>query len=135
MINLTVFEGIVVNAWKYGSDQFVRLASYRDPGQPLKRIGESRDEPDYVNIRFTNAAQQMPEFQGCCNPANIRNRCKILWRRRAKIRADPWASNWWARKPARSPAGVARLKFWRAHMSFCSTPSPGMSASLTCACR
>jgi hypothetical protein len=63
MINLTVFEGIVVNAWKYGSDQFVRLASYRDPGQPLKRIGESRDEPDYVNIRFTNAAQQMPEFQ------------------------------------------------------------------------
>ncbi len=63
MINLVIFEGIVVNSWKFGNDQFARLASYRDPAQPPKRIDESRDEPDYVNIRFTNAAQQMPEIQ------------------------------------------------------------------------
>jgi hypothetical protein len=62
MINITILEGIVVNTWKFGSDQFARLACYRDPGQPVKRLDEARDEPDYVNVRFTNAAQQMPEF-------------------------------------------------------------------------
>ena len=58
MINHIFFEGIVVNTWKFGSDLFARLASYRDPGQPLKRINETRDEPDYINARFTNAAMQ-----------------------------------------------------------------------------
>ncbi len=63
MINHIFFEGIVVSIWKFGSDLFARLASYRDPGQPLKRISETRDEPDYVNVRFTNAATQGIPFQ------------------------------------------------------------------------
>jgi hypothetical protein len=63
MINHIFFEGIVVSIWKFGSDLFARLASYRDPGQPLKRISETRDEPDYINIRFTNAASQGVPFQ------------------------------------------------------------------------
>lgn len=62
MINLVIFEGIVVNAWKYGNDQFARLACYRDPGQPPKRMDEARDEPDYVNVRFTNGALQIPDW-------------------------------------------------------------------------
>lgn len=63
MINHIFFEGIVVNTWKFGSDLFARLASYRDPGQPLKRISETRDEPDYVNVRFTNAVPQGVLFE------------------------------------------------------------------------
>jgi hypothetical protein len=62
MINQVLLEGIVVSTWKYGSDLFVRLASYRDPGQPIKRIDETRDEPDYINVRFTNAAYQGVPF-------------------------------------------------------------------------
>ena len=62
MINQVLLEGIVVSTWKYGSDLFVRLASYRDPGQPIKRIDETRDEPDYINVRFTNAAHQGVPF-------------------------------------------------------------------------
>ena len=62
MINQILLEGIVVNTWKYGSDLFARLASYRDPGQPIKRIDETRDEPDYINVRFTNAAHQGTPF-------------------------------------------------------------------------
>jgi hypothetical protein len=62
MINQVLLEGIVVSTWKYGSDLFVRLASYRDPGQPVKRIDETRDEPDYINVRFTNAAHQGVPF-------------------------------------------------------------------------
>lgn len=63
MINHILFEGIVVSTWRFGSDLFARLASYRDPGQPLKRINDTRDEPDYVNARFTNAATQGIPFQ------------------------------------------------------------------------
>ena len=63
MINHIFLEGIVVSTWRFGSDLFARLASYRDPGQPLKRISETRDEPDYVNVRFTNAATQGTPFQ------------------------------------------------------------------------
>ncbi len=63
MLNKVVFEGLVTNAWRFGSDLFVRLASYRDPFYPVKRSGsESRDEPDYVNVRFTNGAQQNLNF-------------------------------------------------------------------------
>lgn len=58
MLNKVIFEGLVTNTWRYGSDLFVRLASYRDPGVPVKRFSnEARDEPDYVNVRFTNGAQ------------------------------------------------------------------------------
>jgi len=63
MINQILLEGIVVSTWKYGSDLFARLASYRDPGQPIKRLNETRDEPDYINVRFTNAAHQGAFFQ------------------------------------------------------------------------
>ncbi len=57
MLNKVIFEGLVTNTWRYGSDLFVRLASYRDPGDPVKRLGsDTRDEPDYVNVRFTNGA-------------------------------------------------------------------------------
>ena len=62
MINQILLEGIVVSTWKYGSDLFARLASYRDPGQPIKRLDETRDEPDYINVRFTNAAHQGAPF-------------------------------------------------------------------------
>ena len=63
MLNKVVFEGLVTNAWRFGSDLFVRLASYRDPFYPVKRSGsELRDEPDYVNVRFTNGAQQNLNF-------------------------------------------------------------------------
>ncbi len=62
MLNQVNFEGFVVNSWTFGNDIFVRMASYRDPGQPIKRLNESKDEPDYVNVRFTNAANQMPTF-------------------------------------------------------------------------
>lgn len=62
MLNQVNFEGFVVTSWTFGNDIFVRMASYRDPGQPIKRLTESKDEPDYVNVRFTNAANQLPPF-------------------------------------------------------------------------
>ncbi len=62
MLNQVNFEGFVVNSWTFGNDIFVRMASYRDPGQPIKRLNESKDEPDYVNVRFTNAANQLTPF-------------------------------------------------------------------------
>ncbi len=63
MLNKIVFEGIVTNAWRYGSDLFVRMASYRDPNYPPKRLtNDARDEPDYVNVRFTNGAQGQLDF-------------------------------------------------------------------------
>lgn len=62
MLNQVNFEGLVVTSWTFGNDIFVRMASYRDPGQPIKRLTESKDEPDYVNVRFTNAANQVPPF-------------------------------------------------------------------------
>jgi len=62
MLNKVIFEGIVTNTWKYGSDTFVRLASYRDPALPPRKQDEMHDAPDYVNARFTNGAQLMPDF-------------------------------------------------------------------------
>lgn len=63
MLNKIIFEGIVTNTWRYGSDLFVRVASYRDPNYPTKRLStEARDEPDYVNVRFTNGAQGQLDF-------------------------------------------------------------------------
>jgi hypothetical protein len=62
MLNKVIFEGIVTNTWKFGGDIFARLACYRDPAHPAKKLDESRDAPDYVNVRWPNAAQQMVEF-------------------------------------------------------------------------
>ncbi len=56
MINQVVFEGILTNTWTYADDLFLRLASYRDPDQPPKRLTEIRDAADYVNVRITKGA-------------------------------------------------------------------------------
>ena len=62
MLNKVMFEGIVTSTWKYAGDLFARLACYRDPAIEAKRLNETQDAPDYVNVRWPNAAQQMVEF-------------------------------------------------------------------------
>jgi|GEM_PF-684230 len=63
MLNRVTIEGIVTKSYKYKNDLLLRVASYRDPEEPIKRDEEGRDDPDYVNIRLTNAVPQLVNYE------------------------------------------------------------------------
>lgn len=74
MLNTVHFEGIVVYSYVYRNDLFVRLACYRDPGLPKKRVLDNgKEAPDYINARFTGGVEKKLAF-----PENMRLRVEGL---------------------------------------------------------
>lgn len=66
MINQVLIEGYVADSYVYRNDLLVRLACYRDPSAPAKpatHLGENKEEPDFIYVRFINGHKDNLSFQ------------------------------------------------------------------------